>query len=71
VVVVRGRCAMKMQWRVGVGIEVEVVCSWSSEEKKCARACVCILKQCLKICVDVCCVSWLWSQADQGCRLLR
>jgi hypothetical protein len=30
--VVRGRCAMKMQWRVGVGIEVEVVCSWSSEE---------------------------------------
>jgi hypothetical protein len=30
--VVRGRCAMKMQWRVGVGIEVEVICSWSSEE---------------------------------------
>jgi hypothetical protein len=29
---VRSRCAVKMQLRVGVGIEVEVVCSWSSEK---------------------------------------
>jgi hypothetical protein len=28
----RGRCAMKMQFRVGVGVEVEVVRSWSSKE---------------------------------------
>jgi hypothetical protein len=26
------RCAKKMQWRVGVGTEVGVVFSWSSEE---------------------------------------
>jgi hypothetical protein len=30
--VVRNRCTMKMQMRVGVGVEFEVFCSWSSEE---------------------------------------
>jgi hypothetical protein len=30
--VVRDRCTMMMQLKVGIGVEFEVICSWSSEE---------------------------------------
>jgi hypothetical protein len=64
----RGRCAMKMQGMVGVGIDGGLQLVFQGVE---ARVCVCAYEDGVSGSVQMFHVSGLWSDADQGCRCSR